>query len=180
MLFYSLIVLILLITGFYAYYGGFTKPDILITECGSEVLIYKKAEGDYKKSGEIGNEIYYSLLNEDKVETYKGFGVYYDNPRKTETSKLRFEAGCILEEKDYDKLSVLEKKYLTRTFPSKKYITAEFPYKGKASVIFGVMKVIPALAKYAVKKGYDEDGAIMEIYDVPNQKIFYRKEILNK
>ena len=41
------------------------------------------------------------------------------------------------------------------------------------------MKVYPALNKYAIQNGYNEEGLVMEIYDIPNNKILYRKE-LNK
>ncbi|MFW6222251.1 MAG: hypothetical protein ACOC3T_01430, partial [Bacteroidota bacterium] len=58
------------------------------------------------------------------------------------------------------------------------YIVAEFPFKGKLSIIFGIMKVYPSIEKFVKKKGYSNDGAVMEIYDVPNKKILYRKEII--
>jgi hypothetical protein len=32
----------------------------------------KKIVGDYKQSGVIMDKIYYSLLNEDRIETYIG------------------------------------------------------------------------------------------------------------
>lgn len=46
------------------------------------------------------------------------------------------------------------------------------------SVMFSVMKVYPALQKYISKKGFKEEGAVIEIYDIPNKKILYRKEIV--
>ncbi|MCD4747084.1 MAG: hypothetical protein K8R58_12375 [Bacteroidales bacterium] len=174
-----LAILIIALTVFYAYYGGFKKIQISISKSGGEVLIYEKIQGDYKQSGVIMDKIYNSLLKEDKIETYKGFGVYYDNPRKVEKSKLRSEAGCILEKTDIDKLPILEKKYTIRTFPRKEYIITEFPFKGKISVFFSIMKVYPALNKFANKNGYNEESLVMEIYDVPNKKILYRKEIIS-
>ena len=124
------------------------------------------------------DKIYNSLLNEDKIETFKGFGVYYDNPQKVEKSELRSEAGCILEKTDIDKLPNLEKKYTVRTFPEKEYIITEFPYKGKISIFFSIMKVYPALNKFAKQNGYNEESSVMEIYDIPNKKILYRKELI--
>jgi hypothetical protein len=149
----------------------------LVKTAGGETLIYEKISGEYKQSGKVMDKIYYALLNEDKVETYKGFGIYYDNPQKVEASKLRSEAGCILEEKDTEKLPALEKKYAVRTFPTAKYITTEFPFKNKMAVMLSLMKVYPALNQFAKKNGFKEDGATMEIYDIPNKRIIYRKAI---
>lgn len=178
-----LIVLTILITAlviFHAYYGGFKKINISISKSGGEVLIYEKIRGDYRQSGIIMDKIYNSLLNKDKIETFKGFGVYYDNPRKVEKSKLRSEAGCVLEKKDIDKLPILKNKYTFRTFPEKEYITTEFPYKGKISILFSIIKVYSALNKFAKQNRYNEESLIMEIYDTPNKKILYRKELIKK
>ena len=175
-----LAILIIALIAFYAYYGGFKKIHISISESGGEILIYEKIQGDYKQSGVIMDKIYNSLLNEDKIETFKGFGIYYDNPQKVEKSKLRSEAGCILEKKDIDKLPGLEKKYTTRTFSKKKYIITEFPYKGKVSIFFSIMKVYPALNKFAEQNGFNEESAVMEMYDVSNNKILYRKELIKE
>ena len=165
---------------FYAYYGGFAAPQISISAPGGETLIYEKIEGDYRQSGAIMDRIYYSLLNEDQIETYKGFGIYYDNPQKVGVNELRSEAGCILEEKDLERLPELQKKYLVRTFPATKYLVTEFPYKNNLSALFSLIKVYPALNKFALENGFSEDSAVMEIYDIPNQKIIYRKAIVEK
>jgi len=42
------------------------------------------------------------------------------------------------------------------------------------------MKVYPALNKFAKQNGFNEESAVMEIYDVPNKKILYRKEIIKQ
>lgn len=172
-------VLLIIAAAAYAYNGGFYKPEITIQRTGGEVLIYENIKGDYRQSGTVMDKIYYSLLNDDKIETYRGFGVYYDNPQKVEKCSLRSEAGCIIEEKDFDKLSSLEKKYNIRTFPIDKYITTEFPYKNKLSVLFSLMRVYPALNKFADINGYD-DSPVVEIYDIPNKKILYRKLMIKK
>ena len=171
--------IIVLIAVFVAYYGGFKKVECRIEEQGGETLAYKEMKGDYSKSGKLMDEIYYSLLNDHGIETYKGFGIYYDNPRETEKSQLRSDVGCIIEEKDHSKVSQLGEHFNIKTHPKKSYIVAEFPYKGKISVFFGLMKVYPALNKFVEKNGYNKDGAVMEISDVPNKNIVYRKEMFN-
>lgn len=175
-----LALLIIALTVLYVYYGGLKRINISISESGGEILIYERIQGDYKQSGVIMDKIYNSLLNEDRIETFKGFGIYYDNPQKVEKSKRRSEAGCVLENKDINKLSSLEKKYTVRTFPRKEYISTEFPYKGKISILFSVMKVYPALNKFAKQNGFNVESAVMEIYDVPDKKILYRKELIKE
>jgi effector-binding domain-containing protein len=46
------------------------------------------------------------------------------------------------------------------------------------SIMISVIKVYPALMKYVKDNGYSEIGPIMEIYDMPNNKILYRKEAI--
>ena len=126
------------------------------------------------------DKIYHSLLNDEKIVTYKGFGIYYDNPQKVEKAKLRSDIGCILEDKDSLKIAELSTKYNIKTCTQGKYIVAEFPYKAQISIIIGIMRVYPALAKHIQKNGYNENSPIMEIYDIPNKKIVYRMEIEEK
>lgn len=162
----------------YAYYGGFYKVKFQVAEQGGETLIYEEMVGDYQQSPVVMDRIYSSLLNNEKIETFKGFGIYYDNPQKVEKSKLRSEVGCILEDRDISKINDLKQKYKIKTYPKGQYIIAEFPYKGKLSVVVGVMKVYPEMNKFIKEKGYSEQGAVMEIYDTPSKKIVYRKEIV--
>lgn len=87
----------------FIYYGGSKKVTCRIEKTGGEKLVYKQMTGDYAKSAKLMDEIYYSLLNVYGIETFKGFGIYYDNPKEVEKSKLRSEIGCIIEEKDSSK-----------------------------------------------------------------------------
>ncbi len=77
----SIHILIAFILIIYTYYGGFKKMEFVISEQGGETLVYENLTGDYKQSPVIMDKVYYSLLNNDKIETYKGFGIYYDNPQ---------------------------------------------------------------------------------------------------
>ncbi len=162
----------------YAYFGGFKKLNVSVAEQGGETVVYESITGDYRQSGEVMNKIYYSLLNDYKIETFKGFGQYFDNPQKVEKAKLRSEAGCIIETVDLDKIANLPESFKTKVLPTQRYIITEFPYKGKLSIIFSVMKAYPALAKYATENNFNGEGSVIEIYDMPNKKIYYRKEIV--
>lgn len=166
----------IVLVSFYAYYGGFQTVSCRMEEQGGEILVYKPMKGDYAQSGKVMDEIYYALLNDFEIETFKGFGIYYDNPRKVEKSQLRSEVGCILEPQDSSRIEELKKHFEVRRFPEKTYVVTEFPNKGKLSVMMGIFKVYPAISKYFKSEGLDEKGAVMEIYDVPNQTIIYRKD----
>ena len=160
-------------------YGGFTKVNVQLKEEGGEKLVYEKVMGSYDKTGLVAQKLQYKLEKENVV-TFKGFGIYYDNPRFVKKDSLRSEVGCILETADTSKIFWLKGKFNIKACPVKKYITAEFPFKGKPSIMVGVLKVYPALMKFVKDNSYDEKGPIMEIYDMPNHKILYRKEAVKK
>ncbi len=170
--------MILIIIGLYAFYGGFKKIRFQIVEQGGELLIYENMTGDYKNSATVMDKIYASLLENEQIETYKGCGIYYDNPRYVEKDKLRSEIGCILETKDSKMFDSLKANYKTKSIPKAKYLTTRFPYKGKFSVLIGILRVYPALTKYLKTHGFNENGYMIEIYDAPNHHIVYRKEII--
>ncbi len=170
--------ILLITTTFVAYYGGFKKIIPVIKTCGGETIAFEKVKGDYKQSGIVSDRVYYSLLNKYKIDTYKGFGIYFDNPGTVETENLRSYVGCVIENKDLEKLDEVKNEFEVEQYPEKEYIVAEFPYKGKLSVIFALLKVYPAFKTFSEKNGYSTETPIMEIWDIPNKKAIYRKEIL--
>ncbi len=179
---YILAVIVIILVGVYTYWGGFERVDVSVHYEGGEFLVYEEIKGDYKQSAAVMDKIYYSLLNDYKIETTKGFGIYYDNPQITDKDKLRSEAGCILNGKYTEHYEDINSRFKMKIFPRDRYIIAEFPYKSKVSVLLSVFKVYPALNKYAKQNAWCLDTPVMEIYDVPNNRILYRKEIkeLNK
>jgi preprotein translocase subunit SecF len=170
-----LAILVVLIIAVYAYYGGFSKISFRIENQGGETIVYENLTGDYMQSAKVGNSIYYTLLNDEKIATTKGIGIYYDDPKKVAKEKLRSEHGCIIENVDSTTLARLAEKYQVKTLPQSEFVVTEFPFKGKLSVLLGLMKVYPALEKYYKEHGYIE-SPVTEIYDVPNKKIIYRQE----
>lgn len=175
-----IVVLIALVLIAYIYYGGLTKVEVKEEVQGGEVLVYEEVVGDYAQSGKFTDKIYYSLLNDEKIATTKGFGVYYDDPKRVDKSKLRSDVGCIVEGLDSARIADLASNYKVRTYPQTNYVTTEFPFKGHMSVMIGLMKVYPQIDKYIKEHRISDKGAIMEIYDVPNKKIIYRKEIVQE
>ncbi len=168
----SLAVILLAI---YFYFGGFAKIELQITEQGGETLVFEEITGDYKQSAIVMDKIYHDLLENEDIETYRGFGIYYDNPKEVEINKLRADAGCILEVNHLKYLPKLEGKYNIKTLPKSTCITTEFPFRGKLSVLLGILRVYPAMHKFAQSNEIDELGEVVEIYDIPNKKIIYRQ-----
>jgi len=175
-----IVFLVLAGTGLYAYYGGFTKVNVRLASQGGETVVYNEIIGDYSQSGLVMDTIYKYLKEKEQIVTTKGFGIYFDNPRKVKKSKLRSEAGCIIEAGDVAKVSTLTGDFKIKVLPKKQYIVAEFPYEGKLSIMVSIMKVYPSLKKYAEKNGFETNGAVMEIYDIPNGQILYREELNKK
>jgi len=171
---FALTFLFAILMAIYAYYGGFKTITFKEEEQGGETIVYEEMIGDYRQTPKVQDKIYYSLLNNDKIETTKGFGIYYDNPKEVEKIKLRSEIGCIVEGLDSETVAKLAQKYKIKTLPKTLCIVTEFPFKGMLSVFVGIMKVYPAFEKYCKQNGLS-DSPMMEIYDVPNKNIVYRK-----
>jgi len=173
----AIFLLIVFLVLFLAWLGAFSTVKVFMANQGGETLVYETLSGDYRQSAAAMDRIYYRLLNEDKIETFKGFGIYYDNPKKVSKESLRSEAGCILEPSDIAKTGDLKGKYQIKVFPEGGYLVTEFPYKNRLSVFVSLTKVYPALNKYTEINNLSNDGFVMEVYDIPNKKIIYRKQI---
>lgn len=170
-----IIVLVLLVLGLlYLNYLKFFSPITLEEKkYGPFTLVYEEYTGPYKDTAKIQNDLYYSLLNKEKIKTFKGFGVYYDNPKKVPAQDLRSIAGCVLEQEDYEKVGYLETNgYKVKNIPEQDCIVVEFPFKNSFSIFVGMAKVYPEIEKY-IKDHNLENNEIMEIYDMQNKKIFY-------
>ncbi len=170
----AVIVLLVLI---YAYYGGFKKISFHVETSGGETMVYESVTGDYSQTSKYTDKIYYALLNDEKIETTKGIGIFYDNPKNVAKDQLRSEVGCLLDHADSTIVARLSEQHKLKTLPADDYIVTEFPMKGGLSFIVGILRVYPALSKYTQAHGY-KDSPITEIYDVPNKRIIYRKEAL--
>lgn len=165
-------VIILIILILLSRYGLFTSVKITEKSVGPYVLIYSKHIGDYKNVGPVMDKLYNDLNDTYSIETTKGFGLYYDNPREVSKDQLRSIVGCIVEGKTIDELNHLDGKYGVKEYPVSNSVVVEFPFTGKISIIFGVIKVYPKLSEYIIEKNYIHPP-IMELYDQPNEIIQY-------
>lgn len=175
----TIILFIALLLSFAIYFKMFKKIDLSIDVQGGELIVFKSKTGDYRSSGNVMDEIYESLKTDFNIKSYKGFGIYYDNPREVRRELLRYDAGCIINKQDVSNINKLKERFEIAECPKKRYLIAEFPYKGKTSAIIGVMKVYPAILKYLNKQELPHNGSVMEIYDIPGKRIIYRKELVS-
>ena len=159
-----------------AWSGFFSNSEIHEKTMGPFVLVYEEHTGPYKGTARIMDRIYERLKEEDNIETFKGFGIYYDNPKETPEEQLRSIAGCIIEPADTSRIKTLQGKYTIMNIPEKLYVTSEMPFRSQLSVFAGIVKVYPALGKYMKDKGYARVPA-MEIYD-SNKTIIYLFEVV--
>ena len=173
---FALAFLVILLTTGYAYYGGFTTVTFKEAEQGGEAMVYEEMTGDYSQTPKVADKIYHALLNDEKIETTKGIDICYDDPKVVEKSKLRSEVGCIVEGLDSTVIAGLSEKYNVKTLPVSNCMVTEFPFKGKLSIFVAMMKVYPAFRKYFEQHGVS-NTPVVEIYDVLNKKIVYRKEV---
>lgn len=160
-----------------AWFGMFRPMKMRIEYLGGEQIIFREIKGDYRQSAAVMDEVYEWLRNHHKIETRRGFGLYYDNPQKVPVNKLRALAGCIIEPADTAKLPEDFENMKSGNLPLQRFIVTEFPYKNKMSVVFSIIKVYPSLRNYAKANDYPEDTPVIEIYDIPDHKIRYRKAL---
>ncbi len=174
-----IIILILLAAAvaFLAYSGMFAEIVIKEETLGPYQLVYKRHAGPYREAGKIMDEINNSLKENENIETSLGFGIYYDDPKRTHVEDLRSDIGVILDKKDYAKIPALKKKYKVKKYAKTKNAVVEFPFKTKLSIIIGIMRVYKQLEAYRKEKKY-KNASIMEIYDMPNKKIIYAAKIV--
>lgn len=168
-------VLVFILAGgifFLAYNGLFANLKVQVKPAGPFMLVYQKHTGDYRGTGKIMDTIYYGLLENKNITTFKGFGMYYDVPAETKVEDRRSIAGCILEQQNIKSVNELKSNYMVKELPASEYVYCDFPYKGQGSVMLGIMRVYPAIFKFALEKGLARTP-ILEVYDIPNKKIRY-------
>jgi hypothetical protein len=156
---------------FLGYMGVFNGIEVKEEALGPYTYAYEPFVGDYKNTGPLFKKIRQSLLD-DGVVTSRAVGIYYDDPSKVPADKLRSDAGCVIEEKDFSKLPKLLEKYTIKTLPAGKRVCAEFPIKNGLSYSIGAMKAYPALMKYVSEKGL-RITRVFELYDMPAGKTLY-------
>ncbi|MFH1394568.1 MAG: GyrI-like domain-containing protein [Candidatus Omnitrophota bacterium] len=172
---FGIIVLILavLIGGFLFYEGVFNPVKVTEAAMGDYWVVYEGNIGPYEQVGPVMEKIYQNL-KKDGIDTTIGFGIYYDNPKNVERSKLRSEVGAVLDEKDYGKINDLKSKYNVKEIKKRKSLVAKFPIKNTLSFMVGPIKVYPAMEQYCKDNKIEidkvKDSYGLELYDMKNKE----------
>lgn len=165
------VLLVLIFMVFMAgYIGIFTNIKIEEKEVGGYKVVGKEMRGSYSKVGELMMDVD-KQLKDIGINSTKGFGIYYDDPKTVPADSCRSFVGNVLEEKDEGRMDELALKgFKIDSIPFKNSIVAYFPIKTRLSYMIGPMKVYPEFSKYINEKGYKVTGSI-EIYNIPDKRI---------
>ena len=177
---YVLLIIVAVLVLFFViliYYGIFTKINFSVETVGEELIAFEKVTGSYTKTPRVSRKIFKSLLKHEKIKAQRKIVIYYDNLKYVRLIHLRSEAGCLFEEVDSETLKRLNRRFQLKKLPEDDFAITEFPYKGIFSIWVGISRVYPALDKFVYEQGYC-DGPLVQIIDIPNKKIIYRKYIL--
>lgn len=155
--------------------GFFTSVDVQEKPMGPFTVVYESHTGDYAQAGAVQMKVYNALL-EKGIETTKGFGIYLDNPETVAKAELRSQIGCIVDQPSNDLGTTIAGEFEMSLIPVKDYMVVEFPFKRQLSIFAGIIKAYPALKEHSQVHGYMQSSS-MEIYDVPNEKIYYLMEL---
>lgn len=166
-------ILVVLLISYLAYSGFFSRVSLEERTMGPYYLVYENLQGDYRGIKEIQDRIYYALLNDHGVETYKGFGIFYDNPKEVPTDQLRSMGGCILEADQLDLIPMLEEQgFQIQRWPEQKCLSTSLPFRGPLSPMAGIIRVYPAMQAWTEQRGMEYQGTL-EIADIPEKRLDY-------
>lgn len=167
------IAIALLLLIYLIFSGLFYKIVIIEKEIEPFYVAYTKNTGNYKYSGQFMDEIFYKLKQND-IETEKGFGMYFDNPAETKVNERRYYAGVVITENQYQQMLNHDYGVETSLIEPGNSLYTEFIYRNRLSVFISIFKVYPALGRF-VRQNKNEglNSPVIEIYDVPNKKIYF-------
>ena len=133
---------------------------------------YRTHTGPYQNIGGVMDAVYTTLRDGCRLESARGLGVYFDNPRTTAPASLRSLGGCVLENQAAVDAVRQNTALSVGVLPESRAVTASFPYRGKMSFMVGAMRVYPALNKY-LEAARDPSGPVVELYDFAKKEIRY-------
>ena len=155
---------------FLAYAGLFEKVTIEEREMGPYTVLVKPQRGSYKQTPQTMKEVV-EAVKAAGLTSYKGFGLYYDSPKKVDEENLRAEVGVVLPEEEISKVQNLATQFQLKNIPAQNSVVVKFPYRIDLSILLGIFKVYPLLTKYVEDKGYNPPYGL-EVYN-KGQEIFY-------
>ena len=168
-------IVVVSLVSFLTYMGMFKKVTVKIEKKGPYDFAFVEHIGDYSKVSEAMNKLD-SDLRQAGFNPTIGIGVYYDNPKMVEKSKLRSEVGSIIPTGELVKIEEKKNDFNFKKLEEAEYRVTEFPYRNKMSFLFAVIKVYPVFNKYIGDNNLQSVPSI-ELYDMANKKITFLMEV---
>lgn len=158
--------------GFFWYMGYFQSIQVQEKEEGGYQIAGVDVIGPYSDAGRHISKVDYKLKALG-INSVKGFGIYYDDPKTTPKNKYHSFVGNIINVTDMDLLDKIKLNGIKLdSIPRKKAIVVEFPIKNTMSYIIGPMKVYPIFTKYTLQKNI-KPSSTFEIYDMNSKLITF-------
>jgi effector-binding domain-containing protein len=160
----------------YVYFGGCYTIRFYEDFAGGEKAVYMSVKGDYPKTETATEQVSEYLQNNYKLQISECYSYYYSNPYIVEKTNLNSEGGCIVPS-SIDPDTTANKTFKCKLLPKEKYILCHLPYKGKLSILISSIRFYPKLYNYLVKKGYNVNSPVTELFDSASKQIIYRIKI---
>lgn len=146
--------------------GTFLPVDIEKVTLQPQVAIYNSKLGPYHESSETLFKVE-KILKDDNILCVKTFGLYIDDPDKTDADRLRSELGCLFGEEMKNSLTeIAEKNDLdVKYLDTKTYISGKF--RGSPALVY--LKVYPKLRKWAEENRFKFKDEVFETYEIKSK-----------
>lgn len=172
-IFYIFLILILGIIIFIWYAGAFEKITIIDQQDGPYIIAGLEHKGSYAEIGKKFETIK-STLADNKIETGRMLGIYYDKPGTIAEEDFRSFGAAIVEGENLNKLGTIAQTNLTvDTIPPSSSLYVDLPARSIFCYMIYPMKVYPAFDKFNAEKGYTASSFAYEVYDEANKKVRY-------
>jgi hypothetical protein len=149
------------------YSGFFARAKVEVKSIDSFVAVYHNHQGEYSKTLTIQDQIA-DMLWEDGVDNYQNFGIYFDDPKTTDSDDLHSIAGRVIAAQHESRVVKNSDKYQIYLFKRKNAAVVELPVKNIFSLYAGIYKAYPLLEAYAAEHRI-EDIQVIEVYDIPGK-----------
>ena len=171
------VLFLILVLALAAYFGVFRDVSIMTLENPPDNIIggipgnnqlhvlYKHATGNYKNCGKLYGEILDGMPKSGLIST---IGLFYDDPKVTEESRLRYAVGAIVDPEG-DAAFIREKErmgFISGTLPKPQKIAYTlFPFRNILSHFLALYKVYPKMDQYIDEIGLKTCPPCIEICD---------------
>ncbi len=145
------------------YSGFFHRTKVGMETIGPYYAIYKTHIGDYNHSRQLQDSIR-DVLWELGIENYKTFGIFFDDPAKTDYDSMRSFIGRLIPNDQLSKTDRLPPGYQLYTFKQQNAALVSLPYVNQFSLYAGIYRAYPCIRDFAKAQGYAA-SPIIEIHD---------------